>query len=532
MAETRRVELQTISAPKEEKNSVRPTLIPRFNLALGESTATTCPEFSFTQLLKKEKVDKEPAVNDAFGDEDDCHDEVAALARKFEEKYGPKPSGKKRKLKCLEDDYYDMGDGYDENDPFIDNTEAYDEVIPSCLTTIHGGFYINRGTLDFRTLSDQEDSEAEFTTTPVVKKRGRPRKIVDSEDSGDEGEEFKKKKLKKKKGKEGLEGEKKKKRKLAFGPDGEKIIKRKKLINPDKKKKTSPTVQELLKHQTVSTGTPSAVNGSAEDHAPSSPHHSLPCDKAAVTDKADGTGTVTVKPDGEEKKTGEAEVHLPSDLPADLETAIVDIKKAAKDSKEGKCKFFSPHVNKLLLDIELASRQLAPGKRPMIYAHLADHLPCGKETLIKRAKKLRENQQDDKLKAPIQHLKEEIDRVMPALQEQHDRDVARARLENKEKRDGGEGPKEEGVNTESDDDEKNAASSATTEVQSRKGNRDPRKKFKWTSEIKSLLCEIVRIKMHMFDTYKFRNQTAEEYLKTFLDNEIKILWPQGWIQTR
>ena len=36
---------------------------------------------------------------------------------------GPKP-GKKRKLKCLEDEYFDLGDGYDDNDPFIDNTEA------------------------------------------------------------------------------------------------------------------------------------------------------------------------------------------------------------------------------------------------------------------------------------------------------------------------------------------------------------------------------------------------------------------------
>jgi ubinuclein len=56
--------------------------------------------------------------------------------------------------------------------------------------------------------------------------------------------------------------------------------------------------------------------------------------------------------------------------------------------------------------IELASRQLAGGRRATIYAHLADHLPCGKETLIKRAKKLRENLQDDQLKAPIQRLKE------------------------------------------------------------------------------------------------------------------------------
>ncbi|XP_076446639.1 uncharacterized protein LOC143284004 isoform X2 [Babylonia areolata] len=529
MAESRRVEFQTIAAPKEEKKSKQRTLIPRFNLPLGESTSTTCPEFSFAELVKKEKVEKELTANTPFGDEEDCHDEVAALAKKFEEKYGPKPSKKKRKLKCLEDDYYDLGDGYDETDPFIDNTEYYDEVVPSCITTIHGGFYINRGTLDFRNVSDQEDSEAEFSA-PSVRKRGRPRKILDSEDSGEEGEEVKKKKLKRKKGKEGLEGEKKKKRKVTIGPDGEKIIKRKKLIDPDKKKKTPPTVKELLKQQTASTGTPSNVNGSPDCLVPSPPHHSPKGDTPTVTEHTEGAAGAPQ--DGEEKKTVESEIHLPSDLPSELETAIVSIKKAAKDSKEGKCKFFSPHVNKLLLDIELASRQLAPGKRPLIYAHLAEHLPCGKETLIKRAKKLRENQQDDQLKIPIQRLKEEIDKVMPALQEQHDKEVAKARLENKEKREGGEVVKEEGVNTESDDEDKNTTSGLTTEGHSRKGNRDPRKKFKWTPEIKSLLCEIVRIKMHMFDTYKFRNQTAEEYLRTFLDNEVKILWPQGWIQTR
>ena len=56
MAEPRRVEFQTISTPKEEKKEKKRPVIPRFSLALGESTASTCPEFSFTELVKKEKV--------------------------------------------------------------------------------------------------------------------------------------------------------------------------------------------------------------------------------------------------------------------------------------------------------------------------------------------------------------------------------------------------------------------------------------------------------------------------------------------
>lgn len=50
--------------------------------------------------------------------------------------------------------------------------------------------------------------------------------------------------------------------------------------------------------------------------------------------------------------------------------------------------------------------KVSPSERSIVFAHLAAFFPCSKETLIKRAKKLRLNQQDDKLKAPIAKLKE------------------------------------------------------------------------------------------------------------------------------
>ncbi|XP_014474993.1 PREDICTED: ubinuclein-1 isoform X2 [Dinoponera quadriceps] len=166
MSEAKRVPLQTLEFPeslghatkKEKKGNMGKQLAPsfRFTLTLPESNEKTCPEFNYAQLLKsaekkRRKDQKRADENTTNGldpfDDDDDEDKLRDMARRFEAKYGTSTMGKKRHKY---DDYVDLGAGYDENDSFIDNTDAYDEIVPEEMTTAHGGFYINCGALEFR----------------------------------------------------------------------------------------------------------------------------------------------------------------------------------------------------------------------------------------------------------------------------------------------------------------------------------------------------------------------------------------------
>ena len=61
----------------------------------------------------------------------------------------------KKKLKKSQD----PEDEYDLDDDFIDDTEINDEEVPAEVSTAHGGFYINTGSLRFKVKSAQTNQD-------------------------------------------------------------------------------------------------------------------------------------------------------------------------------------------------------------------------------------------------------------------------------------------------------------------------------------------------------------------------------------
>lgn len=179
--------------PPREALPLRQTV--RLEVVLKDPTEEGCVEFSYPELLLcGDSRKKSVHLEDPYNDEQRERHEVEMLAKKFEAKYGGKPH-KHRKDRLQ--DLIDIGYGYDETDPFIDNSEAYDELVPASLTTKYGGFYINTGTLQFRQASESEDDDF------AEDKKHRPPKIAKLKESEDRG-------MKKRKRKdEGTEKEKK-----------------------------------------------------------------------------------------------------------------------------------------------------------------------------------------------------------------------------------------------------------------------------------------------------------------------------------
>ncbi|XP_044102621.1 ubinuclein-2 isoform X2 [Neovison vison] len=547
------------SASRAEPQQRPPRETVRLELVLKDPTDESCVEFSYPELLLCGEQRKKPIhTEDPFNDEHQERQEVEMLAKKFEMKYGGKP--RKHRKDRLQD-LIDIGFGYDETDPFIDNSEAYDELVPASLTTKYGGFYINTGTLQFRQASDTEEEDItdnQKHKPPKIPKIKEDDIEMKKRKRKEEGEKEKKprKKVPKQLGVVALnshKSEKKKKRykdSLSLAAMIRKFQKEKDAL----KKEPNPKVPVNLTSSSLNKppSTAVALGNDVSDLNLNSADPDLPifvgtnehelfqeaenalemlddfdfdrlldaASDGSPLSESGGENGNTTQPTYASQVMPKVVPTLPEGLPALLEKRIDDLRVAAKlFDEEGRKKFFTQDMNNILLDIELQLQELGPVIRSGVYSHLEAFVPCNKETLVKRLKKLHLNVQDDRLREPLQKLKLAVSNVMPEQLFKYQEDCqARsqakcAKLQTDEER--------EKNGSEEDDDEK-------------PGKRviGPRKKFHWNDTIRTLLCNLVEIKLGCYELEPNKSQSAEDYLKSFMETEVKPLWPKGWMQAR
>ncbi|XP_039587769.1 ubinuclein-1 isoform X5 [Passer montanus] len=483
----------------------------RITLTLFEPDHKRCPEFFYPDLLKscRGKVkgtsagDKKKDPADPFNDEERERHKVEALARKFEEKYG----GKRRRKDRIQD-LIDMGYGYDESDSFIDNSEAYDELVPASLTTKYGGFYINSGTLQFRQASESEDDYVKEKKKKCPKKRklkdgGEKIKKKKKDDSYDKEKKSKKSKFPKA-GFTALNASKEKKKKKYSG-----ALSVKEMLKKFQKEKDAQKKKD--EEQKVVTPSPADPAAPREAEAMADPllslfGHASDSDLLQAASAMDSLSELDLErllsesPEGSpfpEVEDGsdpalEQEFKqppsLPEGLPAPLEKRIKELAQAARATEgESKQRFFTQDINNIILDIELQTRELSSQVRSGVYAHLAAFFPCSKDTLLKRARRLYLYEQGGRLKEPLQKLKEAIGRAMPEQVAKYQEECQAhtqakfAKMLEEEK------DKDQRVCSDDDEDEEKGG----------KRVAGPRKKFQWNDEIRTLFKESRRVHGHL-----------------------------------
>ncbi|XP_074453936.1 ubinuclein-1 isoform X10 [Larus michahellis] len=488
----------------------------RITLTLFEPDHKRCPEFFYPDLLKscRGKVkggssgDKKRDPADPFNDDEKERHKVEALARKFEEKYG----GKRRRKDRIQD-LIDMGYGYDESDSFIDNSEAYDELVPASLTTKYGGFYINSGTLQFRQASESEDDYVKEKKKKCPKKRklkdgGEKLKKKKKDDSYDKEKKSKKSKFPKA-GFTALNASKEKKKKKYSGALSVKEMLKKFQKEKDAQKKkdeeqkaATPSLSEAPAAREAEAMTDPLLSlfGHASDNdllqAATAMDSLTDLDlERLLSESPEGSPFPEVEDGSDPLGMGleqdfKQPPSLPEGLPAPLEKRIKELAQAARAAEgEGKQRFFTQDINNIILDIELQTRELNNQMRSGVYAHLAAFFPCSKDTLVKRARKLYLYEQGGRLKEPLQKLKEAIGKAMPEQMAKY-QDECQVHTQAKFAKI---------LEEEKDKEQRDRVCSDDDEDEEKGGKRvmGPRKKFQWNDEIRTLFKESRRVHGHL-----------------------------------
>ncbi|KAM9818399.1 ubinuclein-1 isoform 5-T5 [Syngnathus typhle] len=550
----------------------------RLVVSLFEPDERSFAEFSYTQLLENKchnvNDEVETTSRCEVGDQSEKQHMASSLMRNLEKKYTVK------KKRDRVQDLIDIGYGYDDEDSFIDNSEAYDEFVPSSITTKFGGFYVNSGVLHFRQISDTETDDGttgEITpeTTKFVRrfmyrnvnlkmdKKCQRRKGVETlyqikmAPTGiPASDELMKKKKKKLSGTLSVTSMLKKFRR-------EKELERKKMERTHQRMARTPLTPVTAQCPADTGGGGSGLAdpllsliGSTDEQAllQAASTVEFDIDLDCLLDVGDEIATPLMEPPSPEQQRAEHRhlpeasydatlspsrkmtqqqkpppevassyqcVTLPEGLPPALEDSIKKLMLAAKTSEgESKLKFFTPEINAVLLDIERECREHGGQLRSRVYTHLSFFLPCSKETLLKRVKKLKLAEGFSNVEDPMQKLKDAIARAMPEqitrfkqhCQEYEQVKTLRTMEDGSDVRQGGQGNNLEEKGT--------------------KRGGGPKKLFEWNEEIREVLHHVLREKLSVFQNQSDGREQREEYLKTLLVKDVKPLWPKGWMQSR
>ena len=125
----------------------------------------------------------------------------------------------------------------------------------------------------------------------------------------------------------------------------------------------------------------------------------------------------------------------------------------------------------LYFRVDIGARSCGANARSQILDHLEKFLPCTKQTLNSRIRKLKQQGDEAKNKTELDRFKQMVNALMPDMEERYDRELALA---------------------------KKARMVQEIVGGSETLNRDPKRKFLWTDSLRVLLWELMGKRKNLF----------------------------------
>ncbi|XP_055325031.1 yemanuclein isoform X2 [Sitodiplosis mosellana] len=530
MSEPKRVTFETISSGSSKNlaadASAKNEKTMRIELKLFEPNANKYPLFNFKTLCQAEKLKEKQKVPlpNGFADplEEVDHD-AEKLAQEFERKYG---------------------NGYDENNGFIDDSEAFDEVIPDEMDTDRGGFYINSGPLQFKKLNFSNKAS----------KRALPLSSDDESDSSENsvmlenGNATKKPKIVEKDQIVSTNKEKNndlaKKDKPPISVNAGETIKDQSAGNKETtvmnmlRQKRDASIREGKISSHSNKGSKSTSSATSDDSSSSESDSSESSSDADPSRHSDEDDFESVKNNGAENKAidnAPVPVSVPAPAPSVISNKIQingtsttsststnnipqepditffehlstnerdSIRRLIDYSKNLKENFIQPETLDLLYEI-IKAHQSDSKIHNQIFTYLEHLTPCTKQQMMNEVKDYAIKKSEMDVRTQERILQKEINQIMPAVKERFDQEMKRV-------------------------EEQRAAHQGSEKPEHT--FRNPRRKFHWNDSLKLSVNKLITKWQSLYAQKQIRDQTLEQYTTSYITDKLVPMWPDGWMK--